>query len=146
MNLHGKPVIDAYEKLVIEVLPTDIKGSKIKDAGHCAAARAICRQEHAKQAEVYLSRAYVLSADEEFYIRYVTSSPLRTELAIFDRRGRFEPGKYALLALQPSSKLGANNGGRNKETKKRKKPRSQSSPRKYHILTGVRHKASNVNS
>lgn len=146
MNLHGKPVVDANKKLLIEVLPSDIRKSKIKDAANCAAARAICRQEHVKQAEVYLSRAYVLSENEEFYIRYGTSQSLRTELAIFDRKGRFEPGKYTLLSLQPSAKLGTKNGGRNKETKKRKKPKDLSVPRKYHVLTGVRNKAPNVST
>jgi hypothetical protein len=100
------PLKDARRDLVLHITEGDIKGSKRKDNDACAAATALCRQEHFKEAKVYKTKTYVKLKDGSWE-RYVTPKALYTEIMVFDRGGRFEAGEFILKAPKGIQKLGA---------------------------------------
>jgi hypothetical protein len=133
MKIKGMPVKDAKKSLVLTITTADVRTGKGKEPRTCAAARALCRQEHVPEAIVHLSRVYVRKGDQ--WLRYGTPQSMRSEIVAFDRGGTFETGTYTLPALQPSVRLGS----------PRKSPRildgskPQSGNRaKMHITKGVR--------
>jgi hypothetical protein len=124
------PLRDAVRDLVLHITPADIKGATRGDNGDCAAAHALCRQEHVKRAKVHKTKTYVFQRDGSI-VRYVTPDALYSELLIFDRGGRMEGGDFILQAPKGSQKLGAHL--KPKGPHKTAKP-----PRKQHVIEKVR--------
>lgn len=121
--LEGKPIVNAKKPLALHITERDIKGADNKEPSHCAAARALCREHHAKEVRVHLGRIYVRS-NEGNWVRYLTPKALRTEIISFDRGGSFEPGEFRLTPLQPSHRpKGKRFGGNGKPRKTGKKRR-----------------------
>jgi len=99
------PLMDAKRDLVLRITERDISGSKRKDNDACAAATALCRQEHFKEAKVFKTKTYVHLKDGT-WLRYITPHSLYTEIMIFDRGGRFEAGEFILRAPKGVERLG----------------------------------------
>ena len=100
------PVVDAAEDAHIVITPHDVKTSKQKDPGHCAAALAGRREFHT-EVRVHLSRTYVKDTKQRRWIRYITPEQISREIISFDRGAGFEPGEYELRAPVGSMRLGA---------------------------------------
>lgn len=100
------PIRDARKDLVLHITEADIKGAQRKKNGECAAAHALCRQEHFRRAKVFKTKTYVEMKDGR-WLRYCTPGSLYTELMIFDRGGRMEAGDFILRAPKGIEKLGA---------------------------------------
>jgi hypothetical protein len=133
------PLSDALRDLVLYVSPADIKGAKRGDSNHCAAANALCRQEHFKRAKVFKTKTYVQTKGGD-WLRYITPKPLYNEIMIFDRGGKMEGGEFILPAPKGVQKLGAHvkPTGRGGATGK--------SPRKMHVIEKVRDSAPKGNN
>lgn len=109
----GLPVVDAVEDVSIVITPTDVKNSKVKNPGECAAALAGRRELH-REVRVFVSRMYVkdkTSSGQERWIRFVTPENISREIVSFDRGASFEPGEYSFKAPSKASQLGAPNRG-----------------------------------
>ncbi len=91
MKINDIDVIDATKKLTIRITEEDVKKGGLKNAKACAAARAIKRIGHFKNARVHISRTYVQNKAGD-WVRYTTPAALRREIVAFDRGGSFEPG------------------------------------------------------
>lgn len=128
-TINGLPVVNAKKAIILKVNTADIKSAKTKDPSGCAAAVACRRQLGATEARVHLGRTYVRYNGR--WERYITSSPLRDEVVAFDRGGRFEPGEYYLLRIQPSKAKGGKQGA----VKYKKRGNKRKSP---HFISGVR--------
>ena len=131
MKINGLPVFDAKETIVLRINKTDVKDGRVKDPHKCAAALACMRQLHVTDARVHVGRTYVRRKGH--WDRYLTSPALRSEIVSFDRGGRFEPGEYTLLKIQPSRK-----GDTSRDTRKRKPGHKVKKRMPYHMLTEVR--------
>ena len=118
------PLRDATRDLVLHVTSADIKGATRGDNGDCAAAHALCRQEHFVAARVHKTKTYVRHKDGSMS-RYITPAGLYTELCIFDRGGRMEAGDFILAAPKGSQKLGAHPKPKGKGGQTGKPPRKQ---------------------
>ena len=98
-------VKDATKDLVLKITARDIETSKRKKNDACAAAHALCRQEHFKEARVYKTTTYVKKADGS-WIRFLTPKDLYMEIMIFDRGGQMEKGDYRLTAPKGTMRMG----------------------------------------
>lgn len=145
------PVLDATKRATIHIKPLDVKRGKSGDPGTCAAARACLHDLGAIAARVHVGRTYVelpARAARRFgakpakgarmgrhvWVRFRTPPALRTEVAMFDRAAKFQPGEYTLPPPQPSHRArGKRYGG--KTVRKRG---SYKRPAPRHVMTGVR--------
>jgi hypothetical protein len=103
--LSDLPLKDAKRDLILTVKEADIKGAKRKDNDACAAANALCRQGHFKQAKVFKTTTYVQLRDGSWE-RFITPKALYMEIMIYDRGGRFEAGDFRLEAPKGIKRLG----------------------------------------
>ncbi len=133
MNINGKKVMNAFQKIVLVIKPNDIKNGDSKNPSECAAAQACMRQLHATQARVHIGRTYVEVNDK--WLRFRTSDALRSEIIAFDRGGTFEPGTYELLTIPPSD--------RKPRTKSRKRQVRRAVKKHYHTVTGIKQHGAN---
>lgn len=97
---------DARRDLVLHIRAGDIKGAKKEDNYACAAAHALCRQEHFRQAKVCKTTTFVQNKDGS-WTRYRTPKSLYIELIVLDRGGQMAAGDHILQAPKGSHKLGA---------------------------------------
>ena len=118
----GLPLVDADEDMEICVTKADVTSARKKDAGGCAAANAI-RREQKTDVEVHISRTYVKDPSRKRWIRFITPQSVSREITSFDRAAIFEPGTYNLKAPGASSRLGVSTGrGGHTRTPNPKKP------------------------
>lgn len=135
MKIAGVEVKDASHKIVLNITKEDVKAGSLKKANSCAAAKALCRQEGCEAAKVHMSRAYIKKGGK--WLRFGVTPALRSEVLAFDRGGKFEPGEYTLVPLQPTVRLGAHR--KKPRVEKRKGRHDLGKPRKaYHVVSGVR--------
>lgn len=127
MKINGLPVKDGKSSIDLVVTTGDVKRSTAKDPTNCVAARACRRALGASEARVHVGRTYIRFNGH--WERYHTSPALRAEIVSFDRGGKFEPGTYRLIKIQPSQGKDRRWGKRTNKGKKRGK---------YHVLTNVR--------
>src|SRR5262245_21246321 len=129
-NAPRRNVKDATRDLVVKITPKDIEGAHRAENDACAAANALCRQEHFKEARVYRGVTYVRLGDGS-WLRYITPKDLYIEIMIFDRGGRMQAGAYKLGTPKGSKRMGhhAKPTGRKTRTGKRVSP---------HIVENVR--------
>jgi hypothetical protein len=99
------PVKDATKDIILTVTEADIKGAKRRDNAACAAANALCRQEHYKQAKVFKTKTYVQMKDGT-WLRFITPKSLYIELMVFDRGGKMEATEFRIAAPTGAMKLG----------------------------------------
>lgn len=136
-KFRGKQVKDASVGMVVVVTRRDVAKAKSAKPDACAAAVAICREQHAAEAHVHVSRTYVLHEREnEAYTRYITPPSLAREIVALDRGGKFEPGDYILRAPSKAHQLGSAYGSNTNKTKKGGKPRNP-----QHVTVSIRHRA-----
>lgn len=90
-------ISNSYRGLRFTVKKTDIENGQPNDPCACAAARALKREAHAKEAFVYRNVTYVVKKDGAV-LRYRTPPSLRLETIVFDRNGAFHAGEYELEA------------------------------------------------
>lgn len=128
MKINGLPVVNAKKSIVLHIKKNDIERGKIKKPGACAAAIACERQLGCTEARVHVGRTYVRYNGK--WERFLTSQALRAEIVAFDRGGKFEPGDYRLIKMQPS-RLGD-------KTRDKRRVRTGKRRSKYHTLSGVR--------
>lgn len=131
MKIRGNKIKDAKKEIALTITNRDCRLGNSKEPSTCAAARALCRQEHVAEALVHLSRTYLKRGEVRF--RYETPPALRSEIVSFDRGGGFEPGEYRLIPPRPSFRGGS----------KRKSGKSGTHPQRgnkghRHIVSGVR--------
>lgn len=128
MKIEGLPVKDAKKSVALHITAADVKKGKIKNPSSCAAAVACVRSLGATEAHVHIGRTYLRFNGH--WQRYLTSAALRAEVVAFDRGGKFEPGEYHLIKIQPSRK----------GDKSRDKRKNQTSKKRlgYHVLTNIR--------
>lgn len=124
----GLPVVDAAQDVTVTITAADVKNSKKKNPGACAAAVAGERRFH-KPVKVFLSRMYV--KDKDKWVRFVTPDNIAREIISFDRAQMFEPGDYKFKAPSPGQRLGTYTHRTNKENQTRNR-------RTQHITTNVR--------
>jgi len=142
MKIEGIDVKDANHKIVLNITKDDVKAGSLKKANSCAAAKALCRQEGCEAAKVHMSRAYIKKGGK--WLRFGVPMALRNEVLAFDRGGKFEPGEYTLVPLQPTVRLGADRRhvyekAARKAKDRRKNHASQGKLKKaYHVVSGVR--------
>src|SRR5215204_5353922 len=98
-------VSDAKNNLTLHITANDIKGAVRADNDACAAAHALCGQEHFKRAIVHKTKTYVQLKDGT-WLRYVTPKSLYTEIMIFDRGGRMQADDHILQAPKGTQRLG----------------------------------------
>jgi len=127
-SINEIPIKDAKKSVVLHITKNDVNKGRSKKPGECAAALACKRDFGATEARVHMSRVYLRFNGH--WERYKTSGALRSEIVAFDRGGRFEPGEYILLKMEPSRKGDKSRGQRNGRGRKPRGP--------IHILTNVR--------
>ena len=128
-------VKDASRDLVLKITKRDIETSKRKSNDSCAAAHALCRQEHFKEARVYKTTTYVKKADGT-WMRFLTPKDLYMEIMIFDRGGKMEHGAFKLTAPKGTMRLGHH--AKPTGSRLRKAGKLPNTP---HIVTNVRDNA-----
>lgn len=127
-----RSVVDADEKLAIEVTPKDCASKAVKNHRECAMAVAVKRSEHADGAIISKNTAYVIKGDKAY--RYKVPQSVAREVVSFDRKGGFEPGTYMLRQPTKTERLGGKEtGDHSNEGIKRNK-----TPKFYHVTTNVR--------
>lgn len=134
-KLEGLPVVDATRALVLNVQRRDVDRKQRKNPSQCALA-ACAQREYQTEARVYMSRAYVKSADGTHWLRYTVGGTAQREITSFDRGAAFEPGVYRLSPPAPSAQLAtyaSKNHGR--------APHTGKPPRPMHISLNVRQRA-----
>lgn len=140
MKINGVEVKDADEKLVVKITKDDVRKGSLKNANACAAANALCRQEHCDEARVHFSRAYIRKGKK--WLRFGVPPALRNEIIAFDRGGTFEPGEYILSPVQPTVRLDRPTPKRydNVKVKAHRPGAGNRVKRPYHVASGVRAK------
>lgn len=133
MKINGLPVVDTDQKLPLQITKRDCSIGSLKEPSSCAAARAICRQPGIKEARVHISRVYVQIGKR--WIRYMTPDSLRSEIIAFDRGGKFQPGEYTLLPIQPVARFDAKKKKRVPENRDGSRPQKRL---KAHVVKGIR--------
>lgn len=130
-KLEGLPVVDAERGLELNVQRRDVDRKQRKNPAQCALA-ACAQRIYKTECRVYMSRAYVKSADGTHWLRYTVPASAQREITAFDRGAAFEPGSYRLSPPSASAKLGsyARAGGRSTHTGK--------APRPIHFSINVR--------
>lgn len=142
-SIGGKPVINARKRLKVIISAKDVQGGKNKDPGACAAAKALVRSvPGCVAARVHLSRAYILS-NKGNWQRYKTPDALRSEIVAFDRGGKFEPGEFELRPLPPSALVPKRKVEYRPDRESGNKSDVGKTPRKLHVMTGVRPRGAN---
>ena len=138
MKINGVNVKDADHKIQLVINLEDVRIGARKNAGTCAAAHALCRQEHCDEARMHFSRAYIRKGRK--WLRFGVPRALRDEIMSFDRGGTFAPGEYRLSPLQPTVRLDRPKPKRydNKTNKVRDKSTGTKIKRPYHVVAGVR--------
>ena len=133
-KLEGLPVVDAVRGLELHVERRDVDRKARKNPAQCALATCATRM-YKTECRVYMSRAYVKSADGLSWTRYTVGGTTQREITAFDRGAPFEPGIYRLSPPAPSTRLGNGSkiGGNGQRTGKGPKPR--------HISLNVRQRA-----
>ncbi len=106
-TIHGRPVVNARQKLKLHISAADVRAGKAKNAKGCAAALAAVREvPNCVAARVHLGRVYLLqkgaTRGQDKWLRFRTPDSLRNEIIAFDRGGRFEPGEYELKPMSPA--------------------------------------------
>lgn len=141
----GKPVVNAKKTVTLHISPMDAKKGNVKDPGACAAARAAIRAvPNCIAARIHIGRAYLLGKDGK-WMRYKTPESLRGEIIAFDRGGKFQPGDYTLRPMSPSD-MGPHrvkNFTSSNVNRSGKKDAPTKSPRKFHVVKGVRQHGAN---
>lgn len=127
LQIDGLPVKDARKSVVITISDRDVKNGTLKKPNSCAAALCCKRELGATEAHVHTSRVYLRFNGH--WQRYLTSAALRSEIVAFDRGGRFEPGEYRLIKMQPSRENDQNRAKKRGSGKKRQA---------YHVIQNVR--------
>lgn len=135
LKIDGLPVKDGKKSIVISISDRDVKNGTLKKPNSCAAALCCKRELGATEAHVHTSRVYLRFNGH--WQRYLTSAALRAEIVAFDRGGRFEPGEYRLIRMQPSRQ---NDVSRTKKRGKGKKRQP------YHMVTNVRPRAAHASA
>jgi len=110
-TFENKPVIDAKNRLYLQVSSDDIRTAKRKDPQCCALARCIIRDKHVLSARVGLK--IVLVEYDSHFERYRTNAQAARAVKEFDDKGYFIAEDFWLL---PISKSQLNTGKRKGNT------------------------------
>jgi hypothetical protein len=130
-------IVNADKPLEIEVPAQLTKSSRRKTAYACVFAKACQKIPNVEEAIIHLSTAYLKFKNEKHFRRYRVGQRLRDQIVMFDKYGDFEPGIYALAALQPSHRARGTRQGTPGTGKY-----SSGLPRRGGIhMKGVRHRA-----
>lgn len=99
-----KTVVDAKDKLNIEVTAATARSADVRKHNKCALAVQCAKTFHLDGAIVSRSRAYLVRGD--IAVRYNLPESVTREIVSFDRKAGFEPGLYALMPPTASNALG----------------------------------------
>src|SRR5580765_2932088 len=114
-HINDLPIIDATEPLMLEVESCDKEGASPGNPQNCVAAKGLKRMPGVVEARVYRSRVYIRMNGAQHWTRYTAPRSLAIEEEMFDRAGEFEPQKFKLSVLKPSSRTdGTRQGGEDK--------------------------------
>lgn len=133
-KLEGLPIVDATRPLRLKVEPSDINRRARKSPSHCALAECASRM-YKTEARVYMTRAYIKSADGQSWTRYQIPGTAQREITAFDRGAAFEPGDYRLTAPAPQNRLGV------KHIQKRTGKGENHKTAPHHMTLNVRRRA-----
>lgn len=108
-NPKGKPIVDATEDGVIEVVSGDISNATAMSPTDCAIARSCKRSvKGVIRATINKSVSYLEFKDK--IVRFMTPQSAAREIIAIDRGGAFASGTYYLKRPSQSSKLGQRPG------------------------------------
>jgi hypothetical protein len=144
MEINGKKVVNGQKPFTLRITVRDIRRSKSRDPGACAAAVALMREnKDIKSARVHVGRIFVEAPSA--WVRYKTPKTLRDEIIAYDRGGRFVPGDHVVVPLTKSEQLYIESKAWRKENRDRSKdaPRDQRKRRTTHIVPDVRARGAN---
>ncbi len=82
-------VIDADDRIIVEVTDADSKSKAVRDHNACAMAVACKRKMHADGVIIAVSTAYIVKGKKA--IRYKVPESVAREIVSFDRDSYFEP-------------------------------------------------------
>jgi hypothetical protein len=138
MKIGGVEVKDADEKIVVKITKQDVRKGALRNANSCAAANALCRQEHCDEARVHFSRAYIRRGKK--WVRFKVPAALRAEILAFDRGGEFKAGEYVLSPMQASVRFDRPTppSYKNRKKKAHRPGAGNRVKRPYHLPDGVR--------
>lgn len=134
-KLEGLPVVDAERGLELNVQRRDVDRKQRKNPAQCALA-ACAQRIYKTECRVYMSRAYVKSADGSYWTRYTVPSSAQREITAFDRGAPFEPGIYRLSPPSASARLGTYSSKAHGSRSPSGRP-----PRPIHFSINVRQRA-----
>lgn len=97
-------VTDATSRVSVMVTQRDSSQGKRLNATECAMARAAKRDFNADGIVIGLSRSYIIKGNKA--LRFATPSNVAREIISFDRHHDFAPGKYELIPVAPTQRLG----------------------------------------
>ena len=132
-------VVDGKAPIAVEVTEEDCRDGKLGEPASCAMAVALGRVYDA--AIISKSTAYLVKGRTA--VRYKVPNSVTRELVAFDRSGRFMPGTYKLMKIEPSRGIGVKRTPPNRTDPKK---RYKGSKRKYHRTIGVRSLTENTNA
>lgn len=140
MEINGKPVKDATKQIIFTVTEEDCASGKVKSEAECAAAVALLNSdEKILGARVHRSMTYLEYATH--WKRFFTTPSLRTELTVYDRSRKFEPGTYAISPPYGAHSL---EGQQEVERKRKKKKVDARKRHDENVAKRFRHDISNI--
>jgi hypothetical protein len=126
--------INGTKIIKIFVSKEDRRRSKPKDPNNCAAAISCRRLPEVLDAQIYLSRSYLLMKDDMKWHRLKTPNRIQKQMVAFDQGVSFQTGEYEFIPLYERHRAtGKTQGGDREGSGKKDGTRSM-----RHRLTGLR--------
>lgn len=131
----GLKMVDAKKPLIIELVESDIKGSRVKDPRHCAFAEACKRSSQGVMAAYFFRSTAWLEYDDKM-VRYILPGSVQKEIMSFDRGGLMATGTYRLTPPKGANSLKA---ARARSSKRKQHPKGNGRiKRKVRHTVGIR--------
>lgn len=140
MEINGKPVKDATKQIVFTITEDDCVKGNSKNASSCAAAVAILHSDE-KILGVRVHRSITYLEYATHWKRFFTTPALRTELTVYDRARKFEPGTYA---ISPPYGVHSLEGQQEVERKRKKRKMDARKRHDENVAKRFRHDISNI--
>ena len=126
--------INGTKTVTIQVTKEDRRRARPKDPNNCAAAISCRRLPDVLDAQIYLSRSYILMKADMKWHRLKTPSRIQKQMIAFDQGVSFQSGIYDFIPLYERNKAtGKTQGGERDGSGKKDGTRSM-----RHRLTGLR--------
>jgi hypothetical protein len=91
--------INGTKIITIQIIKADRRRARPKDPNNCAAAIACRRLPEVMDAQIYLSRSYILMRDDMKWHRLKTPNAIQKQMIAFDQGVAFQIGIYEFIPL-----------------------------------------------